>query len=172
MRRVSHFVAIDLDEPLRNAVSSLVDSVRVTWPAKWLPREKLHVTVVFLGNLTPERIAVTQARLDELVAQQAGFDLDIEGAGTFSTQRANSVLWLGVQGDLEALHALQRRANTMLEGEARPYVPHLTLARGEELAPLAETWRTHRFGQFHVDHLTFYESTHAQYRRLSMHGFR
>jgi 2'-5' RNA ligase len=65
------------------------------------------------------------------------------GLGTFGPPAAPRVVWAGVGGDLPALVALQERLAGALEArgfprEARPFAPHLTLARLKSpLAPPA-----------------------------------
>lgn len=164
---MSHFVALDLSDTARHEAQACVDAARPRFEAKWLPPEKLHVTVIFLGNLTPERVDAVKPIVDALALRHRPFSLQLRGAGTFVTTRAPSVLWLGVEGDLAPLHALHLDAAQALgPHDARVYRPHLTLARAHtdgffeplrvELADFAGT-------PWVVDGLTLYESTHHRY---------
>lgn len=167
---MSAFVAIDLSASARLEVQTLIDAVRPRFEAKWLPPEKLHVTVQFLGNPEAARIAGLLPLVDALAARHRPFELGLRGAGTFITARAPSVLWLGIDGALEALQALHTDAATSLGAlEVRDYRPHLTLARAHTdgfFEPLSEELRDFTGTRFTVDHLTLYESTHHHYHVL------
>lgn len=136
---------------------------------KWLPAEKLHVTLVFLGNATAERVEALRPTLDSL-AELAPFSLRLEGAGTFVTARAPSVLWLGVGGELSALAALQTEAMRRLEvTPTQTWVPHLTLARAHTdgaLTPVAESAHGFVSASFEVRELVLFESTHHHFKKL------
>lgn len=172
---MSVFLAIDLAPEPRAQVTTLIETHRGTVEAKWLRTDKLHLTLVFLGNATADQVAGFQPKLEALVEGRSGFSLRLRGAGTFVTARAPSVLWLGVHGDLAALEQLQREAVTALVGgEDRVYVPHVTLARAQQPGAfdgLARELETFQSAEFTVETLTIFESTHHHYRALSQHPF-
>jgi len=162
-KALSVFAAIDLDDAVRAQAAGAIDP-RIE--AKWLPAAKLHLTVVFLGNAEPQPIV---AKLDALCAEQAPFSLELRGSGVFVTERAAAVLWLGVGGDLDALHALRRRA-----GFSEPYAPHVTLGRAQVSGAFDEAARrltAFASARFEVRHLTLYESAHGEFRALHRSSF-
>jgi 2'-5' RNA ligase len=164
---MSVFLALDLDEPVRREVMSLTAAARGSVTAKWLPAEKLHLTLVFLGNPDVERVKSTLLA----AAAQAPVRLALRGAGTFVTARAPSVLWLGVDGERARLDALQAWARALLGVEERqPWRPHVTLARAHSgegaLDPLAADFTGFASSTFEASHLTLYESTHHRFHVL------
>lgn len=164
---MSVFLALDLDDAVRGEVMSLTSVQRTTVQAKWVSAEKLHLTLVFLGN--PD-VAQVKAKLDVHGAPRS-LQLHLAGAGTFQTARAPSVLWLDVAGELGRLHELQRTLRERLGVEERqPYRPHVTLARAHSsptaLDPLAEAFSRFSSSPFEVTHLTLYESTHHAFHVL------
>jgi 2'-5' RNA ligase len=163
---MSFFLAVDLDEQVREEVWAAA-SLHHAVAAKWLRRDKLHLTLVFLGSPTDEVRAGLEAQVRAVAAPVAPFYLKLRGAGSFETARAPAVLWLGVEGDLAALGALQGALSQALQADLeRPYVPHLTLARSkkpEAVAALVTTLADFRSSQWLVSHLTFYESTESTY---------
>ncbi|MGV3623652.1 MAG: RNA 2',3'-cyclic phosphodiesterase [Archangium sp.] len=167
---MSAFVAIDLSASARAQARALIDAIRPRFEAKWLPAEKLHVTVLFLGNPDLPRIETLKPLIDSLASRHSSFQLRLRGAGTFVTARAPSVLWLGIDGDLAPLQALHVDATTALgPHDAREYRPHLTLARAHTdnfFEPLSEELRDFEGSPFVVDGLTLYESTHQRYHVL------
>lgn len=176
---MSVFLAVDLDDGVRAQVAALIERQRQTLDAKWLRADKLHVTLVFLGNATLEHVATFTPLLDALAAQHRPFELSLAGAGTFGTARAPSVVWLGVQGALGELAALQADAAKVLlaqplpgvkvEERERHFTPHVTLARSKRETAFVELTRAladFTTPAFLVDHLTLYESSHEVYRPL------
>jgi RNA 2',3'-cyclic 3'-phosphodiesterase len=92
------------------------------------PKDRLHVTLAFLGSLTDAGLEI--ARGVPPIAVGA-FDLTFDRLGSFAN---GGVLWAGLQLVPSALLDLERRLWDELEGrgfvrEQRLYHPHLTLAR-------------------------------------------
>ena len=94
-----------------------------------VPVEDLHVTLHFLGRQPSAWIERIAAVCDWPAI--ASFRLDLAGAGRFAGERAQQVLWVGVERSpqLAALHAhlAARLAALGLPLEARPWLPHLTV---------------------------------------------
>lgn len=170
MPAVSFFLAVDPSAAVRAQVAALIERERETHPAKWQRADKLHLTLVFLGQPRPEAVAALEPQVREVAAAHAPFDLRLQGAGTFVTARAPTVLWLGLGGALEALRTLQAALCAACPpAEARPYVPHLTLARAPRpgvLEPLAVRLGTFTTDPFRVEAVTLYESSHHEYRAV------
>lgn len=161
-------MAVDPPDAVRAQVAALISRERETHPAKWQRDDKLHVTLVFLGEPSADARAALVPTVRDWAAAQRPFSLQLAGAGTFETARAPTVLWLGVGGDVDALRAAQASlAQRCGQAEARPYVPHLTLARAQVvgvLEPLAARLTGFTSAPFAVDRVTLYESSHHQYR--------
>jgi 2'-5' RNA ligase len=131
---------------------------------RWTARESWHITLQFLGNTGAEQCGCVVARLHELHSPPA--PIRIEGLSCFD--RAG-ILLATVQPTLELL-LLQKRvtAATQLCGfipEARPYQPHITLARSQgkgqrhELRELkAKLRRPPHFTPFAAGEFLLYES--------------
>jgi 2'-5' RNA ligase len=167
---VSVFLAVDLDEPTRARVSELIETHRAAHHAKWLRFDKLHCTLEFLGNPTADQVEAFRPIIDSLASRHRPLRLQLEGAGTFLTRRAPSVLWLGISGEVDALRALQGDAHRSLGvGEERPFVPHVTLARAQadsHFDALAKELGQFRSEGFLVEKLTLYESSNHVYRAV------
>lgn len=167
---MSFFVAVDLDGPVRAQVAELIAQREHLVPAKWLRADKLHVTLQYLAHPAPFALAALQPKLAEVAARHAPFRLQLEGAGLFETGRAPAVLWLGVRGETRALEALQRdvAAAAGLPFD-KPFVPHVTLARGKSrpaLGALCEALASFASPAFTVGGLTLYESNNHVHRRV------
>ncbi|MDP9263547.1 MAG: RNA 2',3'-cyclic phosphodiesterase, partial [Acidobacteriota bacterium] len=128
------FVAIDIDEAIRERLARFLDGVRGFAPAqevRWVRPESLHLTLKFIGESGPERAQEIQRALGTVRAQTTEFTF--KGYGFFPSAKAPRVFWIGVQVGLNFStlagavdHALAPFTTTR---ERQPYTPHLTLAR-------------------------------------------
>jgi 2'-5' RNA ligase len=101
--------------------------------------EHVHLTLVFIGAIEEPRAAalVEAMRADVPLAP---FALAFGGLGTFPPHGAPRVLWLGLlEGGRETIalqEAIARRAQQAGAAlDARPFHPHLTLARWRDRRP-------------------------------------
>jgi 2'-5' RNA ligase len=98
--------------------------------ARWRPRDSLHITLRFFGEVRED----VAADLDEALSRVAGapFDLTLKGVGAFGEGADIRAVWAGVEGG-EPLRVLAGRCERAalqagLKREARAYRPHVTLA--------------------------------------------
>jgi 2'-5' RNA ligase len=149
------FVAVELPDPVRAALSELVAGLVAEPVAEGLtalrpslPRqlrlaapERMHLTLAFLGEVAEPRLPGLRERLGRSAGRHAPMRLRLAGGGRFG----GSVLWVGVDGDVERLRHLAGSVagaarHSGLAVEDRPYRPHVTLARARppaDLRPLA-----------------------------------
>ncbi|HEY8490910.1 MAG TPA: RNA 2',3'-cyclic phosphodiesterase [Dehalococcoidia bacterium] len=132
------FVALELPEAWRRALARLQGDLRARGLAglRWVRPEGIHLTLKFLGGVPAPRVPEIDAALRAVLAEEPGFALRLGAPGTFGGPRPR-VVWVGVEGAVPALASLQRRVEAALvplgfPPEARPFAPHLTLARVPE----------------------------------------
>jgi 2'-5' RNA ligase len=103
---------------------------------RWTEPDNYHLTLRFCGD-------IEKAQADELIDRLAGvsmdaFEIRLAGIGVFGGNDPNSI-WAGVDPspELEALaRANERAARAVgLAPEARPFKPHVTLARLRSASP-------------------------------------
>ncbi len=99
--------------------------------ARWEDRDKLHVTVRFIGDVDGGTARRVEAALAEV--ERPSFSLTLAGVGHFPPSGEPRVLWAGVE-DPAPLHALHQAVDRTLirlglDPEGRNYAPHVTLAR-------------------------------------------
>jgi 2'-5' RNA ligase len=137
------FVAVDPDAPSRDALADVQQRVTRRLASdttlRWVRPEHLHLTLVFLGEITESAAAAVIPAAGEPVAQ-AAFDLSFAGFGAFPPRGAPRALWIGVTEGAASLIALQqemaaRMARLEIPLEARSFSPHLTLARWKSSRP-------------------------------------
>lgn len=128
------FIALNLPDDLREAIHAATAPLRTIAPgARWTGAEKLHLTMKFLGERSQELVDALVPPLDAVGARHRPMDVRIEGLGAFPNARRPRIVWAGIVGT-PALVALQRDvddacARLGIEREARPFHPHVTLAR-------------------------------------------
>ncbi|MCC6572352.1 MAG: RNA 2',3'-cyclic phosphodiesterase [Planctomycetes bacterium] len=127
------FIAIEPTGAVKTALAAL----RLDMPGcKWTPLEQIHLTLRFLGDVSPGAAKALQYSLANI--RVAPFELLVRGVGTFpgfGSRQHPRVLWAGVApaAGLEQLwREINAAANQLkLEGDesARGFAPHLTIAR-------------------------------------------
>jgi RNA 2',3'-cyclic 3'-phosphodiesterase len=134
----------------------------------WSAPELFHITVVFLGELSPSLLPLLD-EVGEVATKSVGpFQLRLTHSGAFER---NGILWLGMAQDdgYNTLHALHSSVRRQVEGhsdirlDSRPYRPHLTLARKLNVPTYQSAGDVKAFPQqgisFPVNELCLFEST-------------
>ena len=139
------FVGVEIAPAVAAAAAALVDELRRRAERldprariTWIPRERMHLTVRFIGTVDDALAAEVQAALLPPIPEPC-FDLSLGGVGAFPQSGRPQVLWAGIGAGLERLQSIERDVTRRLAGvgvpaEARGYNPHLTLARVRERA--------------------------------------
>ena len=133
--RARLFFALWPDDRARDALANLARDAHAECGGRQTKPEKIHLTLVFLGDVGCDRIA----RLKALASAVRGspFELELDTLGYW---RHNRILWAGARRSPPALTDLVAAlcAGLASEGayeEDRPYVPHITLLRNARCAP-------------------------------------
>lgn len=135
------FIAADLTAQQKKEVSALQRRLSGYLEGiKWVREEGLHLTLKFLGEVDPGRIAALEAALAAAAGEVPPFQMRCGGVGVFPAPGRARVIWAGLQ---EGAAALTKTAN-VLERELlrsgfprsnRPFKPHLTLGRVRDPLP-------------------------------------
>jgi 2'-5' RNA ligase len=127
------FVALDIDDDIRERIARYVDGVRNFAPdARWVNPESLHVTLKFIGEQADVAAEAIKRALADVVGR-AG-EIHFRGYGFFPTPKSARVFWIGMEAgpELAALAAAidEKMPALGIPKEERAFSPHLTLARG------------------------------------------
>jgi RNA 2',3'-cyclic 3'-phosphodiesterase len=128
------FWAFELPPPVHEDALRLQSALRAKaapGSVRWVTPQQLHVTVKFLGEVDAAEAAIAAA--GARTPGVAPFTLRLGAAGTFGGRRPR-VVWLGLEGEVQAAAALAQALDECLEPlgfrpEQRAFVPHLTLGR-------------------------------------------
>ncbi len=137
-----------------------------------MPPPQRHLTLRFFEELPEGRVEDARGAAGAAAAESPLFDLELEGLGCFPGRGPAKVVWAGCGGGRGALvhlaTALSRElAGRGFPGEARPFSPHLTLARsrnprGSAAAAAAvrrDALASGRLGRVRVEALLLIRST-------------
>lgn len=123
------FVGIPLAPDTVNSLQKLSARLRAGQDGlRWTPPEAWHVTLQFLGETTTEQYACLLPALQKIEA--APLRITLDAVSTF--ERAGVIIvTVALSSALLALQGAVTRATTPcgFVPEARPYAPHITLAR-------------------------------------------
>ena len=128
------FIAALLPDDVRQSLGEFTNSIKPNIEGvKWEKREKLHVTLKFLGE-TEEKLANEISEIVGGLAQKySPFSLSVTNIGGFPGLDNPRVLYIGLSPN-EELSAFQREIESSLEPlgfakESRRFVPHVTIGR-------------------------------------------
>jgi 2'-5' RNA ligase len=164
------FLGIGLPAGVREAIVSAIAQVRGPDPTvAWTTPKNLHITLIFLGEIIPERVPLVERSMRAVASGIGPFSLAAGGGGTFPGMGNPRVLWVGLLEPLELVRQLQQNMGNALSGagfprEDRPFHPHVTVGRIRGALPPAwgerfvEALSGRGFGVVPVSSFTLYES--------------
>lgn len=118
-------------------------NVRIAHPmVKWLPMNKLHLTLVFLGQMNAEQVPAITAAMGEVAARHRPFEVTTGDAGGRLGGNRGGVMWLRLGSGGHEVAQLSLDLDSTLgsatyNAKAAPR-PHLTVARGVTESALAD----------------------------------
>jgi RNA 2',3'-cyclic 3'-phosphodiesterase len=142
------FLAIDLPAPAQALLGRVGESFVESAPSwardKWVHPALMHVTVRFVGALPDPAVPRLTDALAAELSSASPFSLRLAGVRAVPAPRRASMLWAGLDGDVDAsreVHACVERVlcgRFGVEPDHRAYSPHVTLvrARAPRRAPL------------------------------------
>lgn len=126
---------------------------------RWTPVDQIHLTLQFLGNVSPTELAQIQKRLRGIMKS---LQLLAQGLGAFPSLRNPRVIWVGLGGDIDELKAVQSAVeNATGRREDRPFHPHLTIGRvreGKRVRLNLNQWKSQPFGEWTAGELLLMQS--------------
>ncbi len=134
LKRHRIFIAINLPAEVKKYLAKFQEK----WPklpAKWMSTENLHITLVFLGDLTDEELGEVCITVKEVVKNHGSFDINLNKI-TYGPDSKIPPRMVWASGEkLKELSLLKKDLeNALLEKvnfklEERSFSPHITLAR-------------------------------------------
>jgi len=180
MAHIRTFIAIELPGVVTQLVTTVTQRLSMlSEQVKWVKVDGVHLTLNFLGDVSAEIVPDVVKAVQNVGQKQSPFTLSVDRLGGFASLEQARVLWLGVNGDTEALATLHRNLTDELtplgfEPERRKFFPHITLGRARRQPVSINPYTVGPIQPIHfrVDHLTVFKSElHPQGAKYTPQGF-
>ena len=143
------FFALWPDDETRQALTRLSQSITAK-EFKWVPPHNFHVTLMFLGRVDKELESLIKQSVAGIAA--LAFELTFDSLSYWNKPK---VLCLTCQQTVPDSAVIltsaltEAAANSGIQTDIRPYIPHITLARHSHYLPDVKVepiiWRTEAF---------------------------
>ena len=171
---VRAFVCVHIPAGVRERVRAVQAELQRAIPesaVRWTPFVQLHLTLEFLGDVASGKVPTLEGALMQVRTAHRPFELAARRVGAFSSIRNPRVIWAGIEGEIDAVKALQADVKNsvqpfMAEQETRAYKPHVTLGRvrpvkGRDLRRVSDALAAateQDFGSWRVDEFALMQS--------------
>ncbi len=137
MEKIRTFIAIELDESIKDGLTRLQERLKGEAPrgsVRWIRSEGIHLTLKFLGDVPADQIGEITRALQNSCQGFAPFSLSCGELGCFPNLKRPRVVWVGIQEETGILARLQKAIEEHVAPlgyptEKRKFSPHLTLGR-------------------------------------------
>jgi len=131
---IRSFLAFDIesDTVLNRLAAAQRQLFQTGADLKLVEPQNIHITVRFLGNITP---AMAEKIFDEMKKLQfTPFTVQIKGLGAFPNPHYSRVIWAGITTGADQLESVFSQLEPRLRGlgftpDSKGFSPHLTIAR-------------------------------------------
>jgi 2'-5' RNA ligase len=128
------FVGVELPERVRTAIHDATAPWRPSLPAfRWTSPDALHLTIAFIGNVDADDVTAIASTVEVAAAALVPVPTGLTRFGMFPERGGARVLWVGLDDPDGGLRRVASEVALALEGflqgEGRPYHPHITIAR-------------------------------------------
>ena len=167
---IRSFLAFDIesDTVLNRLTTSQNLLVQTGADVKLVEPQNIHITIRFLGNITPEMIEKIFEEMKKV--QFTPFNVQIKGLGAFPNPKYPRVVWAGITTCADQLKSVFSQLEPRLRSlgftpDHKGFSPHLTIARvrsgrnKQQLAEFITENANYEFGSFTVKCLRLKKST-------------
>ena len=129
------FIGIDFDKEVKNKIYELQQRLRrYSKKGRWKYIDNFHLTLKFLGEIRPSQKEKIDAAMQKICRGTNPFNLEGKELGTFDGKGCIRALWLGLDGNIDELQALQMKIEKSLvplgfPSIKRVYIPHITIGQ-------------------------------------------
>ncbi len=128
------FIALELPDEALFEITTIRDNIfREMNDLKWERKDKLHITLKFLGDSEKNILDKLTLDLEKLIDQQNKFQLTFDKFGIFKSNNIPRILWIGARSD-PRLSEFVKSIDEICEKysyqkETRAFKTHITLLR-------------------------------------------
>ncbi len=129
------FIAIELPSDIKDAISKIQDKLKTALPkVSWVKPPNLHLSLKFLGEISPEQLSDISKIAEEIANQSCVFKIGLETLGVFPDLARARIIWAGTNKmPWELGKIVEQLENKLAQAgfakEARPFRAHITIGR-------------------------------------------
>lgn len=130
------FIAIELPENIQKTLAKF----HRNWPelpAKWVKEQNLHITLQFLGGVSPDKLVSIVQLMERVGKKNSGFAGKVNSIVYGPKKAAPRFVWAVIEASEQIANLQKDVAQTLktmgFKTEDKAYNPHITLARIRQL---------------------------------------
>ena len=137
------FIALEIPAEVQKEIHQATSKIRseIGSLVRWVPAENLHLTLKFLGDISPAHVEFLTQMLRAEADSHRCFDMHFMGLGSFPNPKRPRVIYIGIQAPagLNALqHAVESGTHKLgYQSKERSFSPHLTIGRVKHASQMA-----------------------------------
>lgn len=135
MAKIRAFLALNASAAAQSKIAGIIDELSmVKSDVKWEPKDKLHVTLKFLGDVEEPVLKNLAEDLKYELSNFGQFEIRYKTLGCFPNIRLPRVVWVGAEDREKKIFALNKTIEAKakmfnFENESNRFHPHVTLGR-------------------------------------------
>ena len=165
------FVAFDISAAMRRELTRVQEDLRerLEGDISWVKPENIHLSLRFLGTITPRQVEQAKIILQEVAKINNRFTVDLGTVNAFPHTHNPRVIWVGIKTGFNELnqingHLEEKLSHTGFTSDDRAFYPHLSLARVKQLKNRATFSAcideiTPRFVSTSIERISLFKST-------------
>lgn len=128
------FISLEIPKEVKTEIGLIQKRLKFHLPkARWAKPEISHLTLAFLGSITPNKIRLVKKILNQSAVDRP-IKLKFYQIGGLPNPKKARVIFLDLKGDLDKLDRLAKNIRHQLKKEGiyfdeKPFLAHLTLGR-------------------------------------------
>ena len=127
--KIRAFICIDFPQEIIKEITRIQSVLKnKLFTGKLTEPENLHLTLKFLGELSPQQLSNVKSALKKIIFPE--FEASLAETGTFSFRKSPRIAWIKVGG--KQIFQLQKEIDQSLEKlfpKEQRFMSHLTIAR-------------------------------------------
>lgn len=165
------FIALEIPDDVISRILEIRDDTAGKLPnIRWEPKEKLHLTLKFLGDTKKELVGKISDSIEKIVDNKKSLQLSFSRFGVFRKGRDPKILWVGLNENQRLIELVNEIEDTFEElgtkkksaSWRRKFNAHITLLRirrHEDLEKILSLTQVKLPGiNFTANRITFFES--------------
>ena len=148
MGKIRAFIALNTSEEAQSKIFEIQEYLSdIKSDVKWEPREKLHITLKFLGDVEETTLKNITEDLRTKLSEFGSFPIEYKSLGAFPNFKLPRVLWIGASDKGKKVFRLNKTIEAEIKSynfddESNRFHPHITLGRVKGIRGVREVIET------------------------------